>query len=373
LLIFWGATIEPRQMIQGELRLKRELVHYKRIRSFFDDTVARIILEEMAAGKDRELFTTLEQEDCRSLEQESRKCEVILNSCRRILNTDIPAILMKGPAEKGMARVLPSPSRETANYIVLSPEALEMPEGPLSFVLGHEMAHLAFSHHVLRWIIDTVFPPEQAMPPYLANEFAIWQQYAELSADRAGLAICGSITDMKTVIRRLNKEGLPSPEDRLACLTDPQAESRVYNAMLRIPEDGFQLALVRLLRVFGEILIRSDGKSGESEKAYLINRISRHSYIDPEETGNGQWFPEEENTEVGMKAAGKEIRERFPDRREEAFLNLAIIIVRDGRVTENEYLQLSQIATTHLGLDESTVHRLLLRVFRSGYYSPFEE
>lgn len=77
-----------------------------------------------------------------------------------------------------------------------------MDDDELRFVLGHEVGHLAFEHYRARLAgaaFGTDDDGEARVPPLLARRLESWDRLAELSADRAGLAVVGGRLD--TVVR----------------------------------------------------------------------------------------------------------------------------------------------------------------------------
>lgn len=80
----------------------------------------------------------------------------------------------------------------SGTFIALSSAAVNhLDAGELKYVLGHEFGHAAFGH------ID-VLAGNLAIDPLLpgadAGRVRSWQRAAEISADRMGLAVCGSLT-----------------------------------------------------------------------------------------------------------------------------------------------------------------------------------
>ena len=114
----------------------------------------------------------------------------IMEACRVTLGLDLPV----------ETYVFPSPVFNAAAvrpehgllFVMLSSSLLEAFEpGELRFVVGHELAHHLFDHH--RIPLGALLGGAMPVSPSLALQLFAWQRYAEISADRAGLACAGGL------------------------------------------------------------------------------------------------------------------------------------------------------------------------------------
>ena len=87
------------------------------------------------------------------------------------------------------ACVFPSGNRMIA---LLSSGAIEKltPE-ELEFVIGHEIGHVVYDHCQIP--VGRILESEENVPAKDAIALLAWQRQSEISADRAGLACCGSL------------------------------------------------------------------------------------------------------------------------------------------------------------------------------------
>ncbi len=79
----------------------------------------------------------------------------------------------------------------TGTFIALSSAAVNhLDAAELKYVLGHEFGHAAFGHLD---VLAGALLADPALPPAEATRICAWQRAAEISADRMGLAVCGSL------------------------------------------------------------------------------------------------------------------------------------------------------------------------------------
>lgn len=348
--------------------LEIETLHYRRIYGYFKDTVADIILGEVAGDYDGRIRQNLLSEGAEILPGEAPRLLPLVKRALKAAGTDFPVELLLNREAGNLARAVPSSRSESENYIILSPDSLCLSNAALGFIIGHEVGHIAFRHQVLKWIVGTVYTEDSTMPPFIHNEYSIWSRCAELSADRVGLAATGSHSAAEEAFGMMEDSSESNREERLHCLVEPETVNDIHKKMTASPESGFSSQLVRLLVAAGDILARSDGRRHRSEKAYMLNRISRHGYI-----GDLNRRPDMAECERETADAAGIIRADYPERMKEAFLNLAIIIVRDGKVARKEYQELQRIGRDYLGIDDDSMNSLILRVFRSGFFDPAGE
>ena len=88
-----------------------------------------------------------------------------------------------------------------------------MDAGELSFIIGHEMGHVALGHTWLNTIIGGMagVPAPFGAAVLLYTAFRWWNRMCEFSADRAGLLACG---DIHTAVSALVKLAAPDIRDQ---------------------------------------------------------------------------------------------------------------------------------------------------------------
>ncbi|MCO4745823.1 MAG: M48 family metalloprotease [Proteobacteria bacterium] len=98
-------------------------------------------------------------------------------------------------------------------FVLFSSSLLEaFAPDELAFVLGHELGHHVFDHHGLP--LGALLHESSGVPARTALDLFAWQRYAEISADRAGLVVAGSLDAAARSLFKLSS-GLrtaPGPE-----------------------------------------------------------------------------------------------------------------------------------------------------------------
>jgi hypothetical protein len=113
-----------------------------------------------------------------------------METCRAALGLELPVETYVYPSPMfNAAAVRPE---HGLLFVLVSSSLLEAFEaGELRFVVGHELAHHLFEHHKIP--VGALLGGEMPVNPSLALQLFAWQRYAEISADRAGLACAGSL------------------------------------------------------------------------------------------------------------------------------------------------------------------------------------
>lgn len=116
--------------------------------------------------------------------------DAVVQHCREALEVEAPVELY----------VLPDPRFNAMSYgaedgrmfIGLTSSLLEsFTPAELRFVMGHELGHQIFGHHDIP--VGALVHGNGGIGPRQAIDLFRWQRYAEISADRAGLACVGAI------------------------------------------------------------------------------------------------------------------------------------------------------------------------------------
>lgn len=68
-----------------------------------------------------------------------------------------------------------------------------MNDQEVKFVLGHELGHLINHDSKMNSIISFVYPEDESVPIVLQHKIRLWNQLAELEADRYGYLACGDL------------------------------------------------------------------------------------------------------------------------------------------------------------------------------------
>ncbi|MCC6666964.1 MAG: M48 family metalloprotease [Polyangiaceae bacterium] len=122
----------------------------------------------------------------------------LLDAAREKLAFDEPLEMFVGQDPQVNAAAMHRMSDDEPHVLSLTSALVErMTDAELSFVLGHELGHLAYRHYRAR-LADAAFGRgpngESKAPPLLLRRLESWDRMAEISADRAGFtAIDGNL------------------------------------------------------------------------------------------------------------------------------------------------------------------------------------
>jgi hypothetical protein len=110
--------------------------------------------------------------------------------CNEVLENELPTEVYVAPSPHFNAF---SYGSERGRVIIGFTSALLEAFNPdeLRFVMGHELGHFIYGHHDIP--VHALTQPGSGLRAEQALQLFAWQRYAELSADRAGLACVGDI------------------------------------------------------------------------------------------------------------------------------------------------------------------------------------
>jgi uncharacterized tellurite resistance protein B-like protein len=119
----------------------------------------------------------------------------LLDQARETLAFDEPLEIFVGQDAQVNAAAMHRISDHEPHVLSLTSALVErMTDDELSFVLGHELGHLAYRHYRAR-LAEAAFGRdsggESKAPPLLSRRLESWDRLAEISADRAGFTVVG--------------------------------------------------------------------------------------------------------------------------------------------------------------------------------------
>ena len=124
---------------------------------------------------------------------------------------------------------------EPKALVVYTPMVQVMSPGELSFVIGHEMGHVALGHTWLNTILGGMagIPAPFGAAVLLYAAFRWWNRMCEYSADRAGLLACGDLNLAVSALVRLVAPNVRSQQefDRALAMIDAQ-DDKVGNLLV---------------------------------------------------------------------------------------------------------------------------------------------
>jgi Zn-dependent protease with chaperone function len=186
----------------------------------------------------------------------------IVDGCRGVLGLQAPLEVYVYPQSAFNAAAV-RPERERL-FLLFSSGLLEAFEpAELRFVAGHELGHHLFEHHKIPSV--ALLPDIVQTDPGLVLRLFAWQRYAEISADRTGLACAGGLEPAAHALFKL-ASGLSGGRVKvridqfLAQVGDFQAESeRLTKAHEPVRSDWFATHPFSPLRLrAAEIFARSE-------------------------------------------------------------------------------------------------------------------
>jgi hypothetical protein len=169
---------------EGDKRLYAELLTDARVRE-----AVEVVKSSALDGQVPTVRRALLARSLRLSPTVQPELNAIVASCRERLGVWEPVECYVNPSSDYNAGIFPR--QDGRLYILFTAALLEaFDRDELLFVVGHELGHHVYSHHEIP--IAVLFDQRFAIPPELALRLTAWQRYAEVSADRAGVACCGS-------------------------------------------------------------------------------------------------------------------------------------------------------------------------------------
>ena len=126
---------------------------------------------------------------------------------------------------------------EPKALVLYTPMVKVMGPGELSFVVGHEMGHVALGHTWLNTILGGMagIPAPFGAAVLLYASFRWWNRMCEYSADRAGLLACGDLNLAISALVKLVAPNVRSQQefDRALAMIDAQ-DDNVSNVLAEV-------------------------------------------------------------------------------------------------------------------------------------------
>ncbi len=352
------------------IRIPQELYHFNRIQSLFDPEVINLILRTTASNYERELKKDTKALFCKADSTEYRdRLNALMKIVQEYHNVDGKIILYIDKSNTSTAKTYPTTKEQTDNYVVISESLLDkLTDDELLFIMGHEISHISFHHAVINWIIGTIYPEGQKMPPIIRNEWNIWTRLAEISADNAGLQLCRDRASAQSALIKTIPADNSELKNRIACLGNGERFELYYKEIIsRISEDYSELYANFFEKAF-LLISELDGHVCSDEEEFILNRLSFHKYLTDNPVRNKKTVSHRQ-----LLKEGKRIAEQFPDKTEELFLNLSALTLKDNTLTQEEYRLLYEIGTKAFGFTPETVDSLFLSIIRSTIFQPHKE
>jgi tellurite resistance protein len=210
-----------------------------------------------------------------------------LNHCRTVLGVKTEVELYVYPDPRFNAGcVRPEQGRV---FVMLSSSLLEsFDAGELLFVMGHELGHHLFEHH--RMPLGMLLSGNSPLPTSIALNLFAWSRYAEISADRAGLACTESLQPVTSSLFKL-ASGLKSPpfrvelSDMLSQMGDMEQEKAAAAVAAETPQGDwfathpFSPLRLQAAKLFAESTVFKDQAADSSALEAAVADLM--SYMEP--------------------------------------------------------------------------------------------
>lgn len=163
------------------------------IGSLFDRFGLDVVIDHFVeSGGVRSMYDAVLASELRLTRMIAPRLMDLLDSAREKLAFDEPLEMFVGQNPQVNAAAMHRMSGDEPHVLSLTSALVErMTDAELSFVLGHELGHLAYRHYRAR-LADAAFgrnaAGESKAPPLLLRRLESWDRLAEISADRAGFS-----------------------------------------------------------------------------------------------------------------------------------------------------------------------------------------
>jgi len=323
------------------------------------------------------------------------RLDAIVRECRTLLAIDGELETYVYPdATFNAACVKPEGGRV---FLMFSSGLLEaFDDRELAFVVGHELGHHMFAHHDMP--IAQLSSGDSALAPGMVLELFAWSRYAEISADRAGLACTKELDGVARAFFKLSsglKGGTANihAEDLIAQLGDMERESKSASQQqdwfathpfspLRLraaksyleatSPDALELEIQELMGLMQPTYLDEKSETAEAMRRLLraggVRVAAASDGISPEEIAQLEKFFGEGSFSGKLNVEGlvRDLERRARDvcevvpplRRIQVLRDLCLIALADGRVDEPERVVLEEIARM-IEVDGAIVTRTL--------------
>lgn len=139
--------------------------------------------------------------------------------------------------------VVPQKVRNAYSFGMKSPQGVVlysslfdiMDEDELTFIVGHELGHIALGHTLITSILGGMagMPPSLGAAAVFLLAFRWWNRVCEFSSDRAGLLACGRLDKAISALVQLEAGDIDTPQElKQALLILDQQDDLLTNQLL---------------------------------------------------------------------------------------------------------------------------------------------
>jgi Zn-dependent protease with chaperone function len=177
----------------------------------------------------------------------------IVRDCRKTLGCE-PVEVFVAPGRQVNAYTFGLSSPKV--IVLYEPMLRIMDEDELRFVVGHEMGHIVFGHTWLNTLLGGMAGMPASLGAAIIFTFAFrwWNRACEYSADRAGLAACGSMIKGVSALAQLAVGDIDTADQlKRALAVIEHQESSLENIMGEALSDHPMIAKrIKALQVFSQ-------------------------------------------------------------------------------------------------------------------------
>lgn len=304
-------------------------------------------------------------------------------------------------------------SREGDPHIVNINSALInlMTDDELRFVVGHELGHLMNKNTEMLRLIDFVFPRGTVPPLVLQYKIRLWEQLAELTADRYGYMAVGNLDSCLSAFfkmtsgldiskidmqvdayleenlkrleyfikdKGLSRDTHPVSPIRVqslnlysTCQNEKELEEKmdeIIGALMKLSNEEVDYYLGLFVATAGLLAINVDGSVTTEEVERVLNNLSSF-YIFPRHFLNEVT---QHNVAEIFHASIAEVLKRRPDMRENMLSYVISLILADSSFNEKEIEFIFDLGQKNLGYTTKEVADLLAGAIQKNFVPSYE-
>lgn len=292
-----------------------------------------------------------------------------------------------------------------------------MSDDELRFVIGHEFGHLIDSSRKIKELIGFVYPEGTNTPLALVNKIRVWQQLAEISADRCGFIACRDLRACISAFFKMSsgldfeKMGLNfesfiednsrklktfSESGGLNLATHPNNLIRIealkafsecgafhekgglspdeldgrmqplVNLLGRLSDSELEYDISNYAATMGLILGNMDGKLDEEEIKMILNFISKVHLFPMDVLVEYSKMDHEKILEICASSVSR-ILETHPEMRGEILKYAINLALTDNLINENEVGFVFDFATGSLGFSEQETAQYFAAAIQASF------
>ena len=280
-----------------------------------------------------------------------------------------------------------------------------MSDDELRFVIGHEFGHLIDSSRKTKELISFIYPEGTVTPLALVNKIRVWQQLAEISADRCGFIACRDLRACVSAFFKMSsgldfeKMGLNfesfiedngrklktfSESGGLNLATHPNNLIRIealkafsecgafhesgglspdelnsrmlplVNLLGRLSDNELEYVIANYAANMGLILGQIDGQVDDKEVSMILNFISKVHLFPLDILSEYAKMKQEQLYEICAKSVSN-ILESHPEMRVELLKYAVSLVMTNNEINEDEVNFVFSVGTQSLGFSEQEI------------------